>query len=488
MGIPEAYDPFFLIKIDGKSLSPNLANKITKFEFEEVDDKQDMLTFVVDNQTLEFTDEEALDTGGIVSFQFGYLNRRSAPRKARIKDLEGFDEIKIQAYQINVGAVPPPKPSVKPAPAKVTSTQSQPKKYTVVKGDNLSAIAKKFGLSGWKELYEVNKGVIGGNPNLIYPGQKLTIPGKEEKVVVKEEVEESNDVADSTSNPLGVKSRVWEKMSYSDVATSIAEEMGLEADVQKTKTKYDHIPQTNEDNIEFLRRIGNKIGFTTNIYGSKLFFRHQDFGSKPQRTLYWFIDGAGEVEKFNPKIKTNGSQSAASTNGVDPTSKESTNKKSSGTNNTHLGKYSYVVDGITGEEKRILTPVSSASNNKVAGSDGDDDATAGSMANAEKKWIEAEINCIGIPEIHAGGLVTILGVGKKWSGNWYIKTVRHTIDNDGYRTSLECTRDASGKAAKISEEVDGNVNNKTDNSGSKKPGKVVIVDGITGKETIGEMP
>jgi len=47
--------------------------------------------------------------------------------------------------------------------------------YTVQRGDSLSAIAKKLGISGgWQELYNVNKSVVGSNPNLIYAGQKLT--------------------------------------------------------------------------------------------------------------------------------------------------------------------------------------------------------------------------------------------------------------------------------------------------------------------------
>ena len=52
------------------------------------------------------------------------------------------------------------------------------KTYTVKKGDSLSAIARQvYGDAGkWKKIYEANKGVIGGNPNLIYPGQTYTIP------------------------------------------------------------------------------------------------------------------------------------------------------------------------------------------------------------------------------------------------------------------------------------------------------------------------
>ena len=46
--------------------------------------------------------------------------------------------------------------------------------YTVKSGDTLSGIAAKYGMS-WQELYAKNKFVIGNNPNLIKPGQVLTI-------------------------------------------------------------------------------------------------------------------------------------------------------------------------------------------------------------------------------------------------------------------------------------------------------------------------
>ena len=46
--------------------------------------------------------------------------------------------------------------------------------YIVQRGDTLSGIAKKLGIPNWRTLYEQNKAVIGSNPNLIRPGQKLT--------------------------------------------------------------------------------------------------------------------------------------------------------------------------------------------------------------------------------------------------------------------------------------------------------------------------
>lgn len=47
--------------------------------------------------------------------------------------------------------------------------------YTVVKGDNLTKIGSKYGLT-WKEVHEANPWIK--NPNLIYPGQVLNIPLK----------------------------------------------------------------------------------------------------------------------------------------------------------------------------------------------------------------------------------------------------------------------------------------------------------------------
>jgi len=48
--------------------------------------------------------------------------------------------------------------------------------YTVQPGDTLSAIAQKLGLGGWQALYDANRGTIGGNPNVIKPGQVLVVP------------------------------------------------------------------------------------------------------------------------------------------------------------------------------------------------------------------------------------------------------------------------------------------------------------------------
>ncbi|MER8186315.1 LysM peptidoglycan-binding domain-containing M23 family metallopeptidase [Kitasatospora sp. NPDC094015] len=52
--------------------------------------------------------------------------------------------------------------------------------YQVVHGDTLSKIAAAQHVDGgWQKLYQDNRQVVGGNPNLIFPGQKLTVGGQQ---------------------------------------------------------------------------------------------------------------------------------------------------------------------------------------------------------------------------------------------------------------------------------------------------------------------
>lgn len=58
------------------------------------------------------------------------------------------------------------------------NTSAIPKTHTVVKGDSLWTIARKYYGDGskWAKIYEANKAKIGKNPNVIYPKQVFVLP------------------------------------------------------------------------------------------------------------------------------------------------------------------------------------------------------------------------------------------------------------------------------------------------------------------------
>ena len=75
---------------------------------------------------------------------------------------------------------PVPKPVVTPKPTPrppTTPPKPKPRTHTVVRGDCLWIIARKYYGDGskWPTIYNANKGKI-KNPHWIYPGQVFTIP------------------------------------------------------------------------------------------------------------------------------------------------------------------------------------------------------------------------------------------------------------------------------------------------------------------------
>ncbi|MFE0601911.1 transglycosylase family protein [Streptomyces sp. NPDC058892] len=65
---------------------------------------------------------------------------------------------------------------VQAAAPRPTGTKVLPNPYVVAPGDSLSAIATEQRVEGgWQALYETNRAVVGDDPNLIFPGQRLTM-------------------------------------------------------------------------------------------------------------------------------------------------------------------------------------------------------------------------------------------------------------------------------------------------------------------------
>lgn len=95
----------------------------------------------------------------------------------KLKQYKDFEtkicKISFPKTQKPVAKTPPPARSAPTSPA----PKQQNKTYTVVRGDCLWNIAKKFYGNGsqYTKIYNANRDKI-KNPNLIYPGQVLTIP------------------------------------------------------------------------------------------------------------------------------------------------------------------------------------------------------------------------------------------------------------------------------------------------------------------------
>ena len=69
--------------------------------------------------------------------------------------------------------------------------------------------------------------------------------------------------------------------------------------------------------------------------------------------------------------------------------------------------------------------------------------TAHSVAAARLKSINQELvkgtgSVVGLPELRAGSQVYLWGLGKRFSGRYFVTSTTHTIGMSGYTTQFEC--------------------------------------------------
>ena len=86
----------------------------------------------------------------------------------------------FSGVKASVGSTAPKAADFSNVTSQVTSSAPMTSQsYTVVSGDSLSKIAKRFygNANRWHEIYEANKSKI-KDPDLIKPGQVLVIPPK----------------------------------------------------------------------------------------------------------------------------------------------------------------------------------------------------------------------------------------------------------------------------------------------------------------------
>jgi len=88
----------------------------------------------------------------------------------------------VLASAFALPAAADPVNAVQRGQAKIVAAQSaqKRKKVTVKQGDSLSKLAKRAKLASWRPIWDLNTKIK--HPNRIYPGQKLLLPAKGEKV------------------------------------------------------------------------------------------------------------------------------------------------------------------------------------------------------------------------------------------------------------------------------------------------------------------
>ena len=257
--------------------------------------------------------------------------------------------------------------------------------------------------------------------------------------------------------------KVYKNQTSSQIVSTIASYYGMNATVDETTTVHESISQGNKTFHQFCKQLAKDEGsngsdgtYEFYVRGNDLFFKKRDLKKDSKRT-FTYGDGNGTVKYFNPSYKQENESKSGSVGvaGIDKeTGEQFASKADNKTNNeTALGSstVSFAWKGTeTGRSnksalgdsdtagKNLAVPV----NNKA----GADRITSGKQKDAAKNQLQMELGIDLDPTIQAGDIITVNGVARKHSGNWYVTKVTHKVDSSGGATTIEADKNGSNKS------------------------------------------
>lgn len=232
----------------------------------------------------------------------------------------------------------------------------------------------------------------------------------------------------------GKKRRSFKDMKDSDIAASIAKEAGLTPQADDTGTTHLYLFQNEQSNYEFLLERAQRIGYELLVNDKTFMFRKSQEDKAAVLTMKYAVD----FDTFSVQLNTLTGGNEVEVRGWDiKQKKEISAKAAAGSETTVMG----------GQESGYKITQAGFGDTKIAvtGELVIDETEAGNIAKAKynsllKNFIKGEGSCSGNPQIRAGVTVELTGLGKRFSGIYYVVSTVHSIDNEGYKTTFKVRR------------------------------------------------
>lgn len=227
------------------------------------------------------------------------------------------------------------------------------------------------------------------------------------------------------------KTQTFLNVTDSDIANKIAQDNGLSSDVDSTSEVHDYVQQDNKTDWEFIIQRAQRVGFRVLVSDDTLEFKQSAGTTDQTPTLDW----ADELLEFNARLSTARQVSEVIVQGWDPENQQQIVGRATQPNGTPQigesqqgGEASQQAFGGSPREIIVNRPVSTQAEADLLAQSVCDEIGQG--------FIQAECVCIGNPQIQAGAMVTVQGIGDRFSGSYRVTHATHRYDASGYQTDF----------------------------------------------------
>ena len=246
----------------------------------------------------------------------------------------------------------------------------------------------------------------------------------------------------------GQRSDRYENLTDSKIAERIGKQLNVKIETPpeaaRNEEPYSYILQDNQFDIVFLMERARRVGYDLfvkengqngNSRESTLIFGPS---TSEERPTYELIYGASLLD-FTPTLTTANQVGKVTVRSWDRKNKRkiehTATRKDLKTKGVGTRGRQADLDNYFGDREEVITdiPVESKQEAKRLATE--------KLEDISKDMITATGNTVGLPDLRAGSIVCISGLGERFSGRYFVTSTTHTIDDSGYKTSFNCRRE-----------------------------------------------
>ncbi|MCE9672842.1 hypothetical protein LY474_34055 [Myxococcus stipitatus] len=247
----------------------------------------------------------------------------------------------------------------------------------------------------------------------------------------------------SSKMDLEEKQRAWANKKDHEIARDIFSSYGLGYEVEDTVVQHAEAVSTIlqcETDIRFLRRLAARNGFECRVRGGKGYFRSANLQAPPQKLLA--VQFGEETNLASLRVHVDGTPATVTElRRVDPLEKRAETETLGALAERPLGRQSLAALRASLPDGRQLLRLQPSSSReemraRLRGAYG----PASQFVRVEGMLEGGIYRAV----LRSGRLVTLKGVGERYSGLYYVTRVRHDFTLDGYTQHFEARRNGLG--------------------------------------------
>jgi len=226
-----------------------------------------------------------------------------------------------------------------------------------------------------------------------------------------------------------------------EIAQVVAQRNGLKVKVTQEGEKHPEVVQKNQDDAQFLMERAKRIDFDCFVLTDQesgedtLHFVKPTDGRDASSTRVYQLEWGKNLINFTPTMNLSRQVGSITVRGWNPRTKSAI--KYTATAKDLPGASKGGTSGPQAAEKTMQGKQDAVVDAPIASEQEAKDLAISLLRERAYEFITGSGQIIGLPDLRPGDNLEISGLGKRFSGEYYVKKVDHSIGDSGYKTQFD---------------------------------------------------